>query len=211
MDEESSEPVTGAMKVWGVQASSSQRAGTRAVYRLEKKGGFSYRSLFSGLMNCPYGSRSEPKRAVRSALGHTLLTHGVDQDSTSNFDDEDLEEEVDYGYDDLLEEGFDYGYDEDLEEEFDYGCVKENPSNLEVAGVLNSATVPAPSRPPPQRSAATPTQGNTLSSIIAAQQADGSWTLDSTLTKVVDKPQTVIEDVCPVECKGIVAAVWLLC
>ena len=228
VDEESTESVTGAMKVWDIQAPNIQQkssmqqqvaaismaniekvlsrgdrlddisekaeslnCSSAAFYKKQKKSGFSFGSLFSGLTNRLYGSRSEssqtvPKRsAVRSAAVEGSLAR-VDSDSDSN-------QELDI---------------DDLEEELECMKMEENQSNFEVARVLNSAATPAPSSILPQRSATAPTQSDTLSSIIAAQQADGSWKLDSTLTKLVDKPQTVIEDACPVECKGIVAAVW---
>ena len=234
VDEESTESVTGAMKVWDIQAPNIQqessvqhlqqqvatismamssnidsalsrgdcldvlsekaenlKCSSAAFYKKQKKSGFSFGSLFSGLTNRLYGSRSEssqtvPKRStVRSAAVEGSLAR-VDSDSDSN-------QELDI---------------DELEEELECMKMEENQSNLEVARVLNSAASPAPSSILPQHSATALTQSDTLSSIIAAQQADGSWKFDSTLTKLVDKPQTVIEDTCPIECKDIVAAVW---
>ena len=237
VDEESSEPVIGAMKVWDIQASSSQqesniqilqqqvaavsmamssnidsilvrgdrlddlsekaenlKCSSAAFHKKGKKSGFSFGSLFSGLTDRLYGSRSESsqpvpkKKAVTSAAVEGALAR-VDSDSDSS----NRESMVCF---------------DDLEDELECMRMEESQNNLEVTRVLNSATAPAPSRTPPQRSAAVPTQGDTLSSIIVAQHADGSWKFDGTLVKLVDKLQTAIEDACPVECKGIVAAVW---
>jgi hypothetical protein len=236
VDEENSEPIAGAMKVWDIQATIIQQGSSiqylqqqtaavsmamssnidsvltrgdclddllekaedlncssAAFYKKanRKKGGFSFGSLFSGLSNRFSGNRSESSppvaksMAVKSvAVESSLARVDSDSDSCKELDIDDLEEELE--------------------------CMKmeENQSNLELARVLNSNTSAPPSRIPPQRSATAPSRGDTLSSIVAAQQADGSWRFDSTLTKLVDKPQTVIEDACPSECKGIVATVW---
>ena len=240
VDEESSEPVTGAMKVWDVQASSIQQDSDIQLLQQQvaavsmemssnidsvllrgdrlddlseqaenlqcssatfntraKKSGFSFGSLFSGLTSRLYGSKSKssqpvPKNKVvcrSAAVEGALARSRVDSDSDSSKRES------------LL-------CDDDLEEELEYMKIEESQSNLEVTRILNSATIPVPSSTPPRCSAAASTQGDSLSSIIAAQQADGSWIFDSTLTELVDKPQTVIEGACPVECKGILAAVW---
>ena len=236
VDEGNSEPITGAMKVWDIQApeeSSIQclqqqtaaismamssnidsmlargdrlddllekaedlNCSSTAFYKkAKKKSGFSFGSLFSGLSSRLSGSKSESskpdtkRRAVRSAAVEDSLAR-VDSDSDSYHD-----QELDI---------------DDLEEELECMKLEENQSNLELARALNSSTLSASSRLPPQHSstAAASSHGDRLSSIIAAQQADGSWKFDGTVTKLMDKPQTVIEAACPSECKGIVATVW---
>ena len=47
-----------------------------------------------------------------------------------------------------------------------------------------------------------------LNSIITAQQANGSWSLNTALACMQDKSETEIKSTCPTECKDIVAAVW---
>ena len=228
VDEESSEPVASAMKTWDIQASSIQLLqeqvaavsmamasnidhllvrGDRlddlsenaeclnvssAVFhkKAKKKSGFSFGSLFSGLSNRLYGSKSESSQSVLKSPPSAVLVEGtlasVDSDS-----DNDKDLDID-----------------DLEEELECMYEEDSQSNLEVARILKSAAAPIPSSTIPPHSATTPMPGDTLSSIIAAQQADGSWKFNSTLTKLVLKSQKIIEDTCPVECEGVVAAVW---
>ena len=104
--------------------------------------------------------------------------------------------------------------DDDLEE---FECDSENEGIPEMnnkcktelkPAMRNSTSVSEASSVPLAHSATMPVVSNTLNMVIIAQQADGSWKFDSTLIKLVDKPQTVIEDTCPIECKDIVAAVW---
>ena len=47
-----------------------------------------------------------------------------------------------------------------------------------------------------------------LNEIITAQQANGSWTLDTAVACMQGKSLTVIKSNCPIECEGVVAAVW---
>ncbi len=49
---------------------------------------------------------------------------------------------------------------------------------------------------------------NNLSSIIGAQQADGSWKMNSTLALFVGKPLEEVESGCPTECQGVTALLW---
>ena len=48
----------------------------------------------------------------------------------------------------------------------------------------------------------------TLSSIIAAQQADGSWKMNQVLARFLGKTLQDVEAACPTDCKGMVATVW---
>ena len=148
VDEESSEPVTGAMKVWDVQA----------------------------------------------RLGYDVVSRSSSVYSSNSSDDE---------FDDYLEECENNSDDEEIPQ---FNSKRKAMAELKPA-MKNSALVSEALSTPLARSAAALTS-NTLNTVIIAQQADGSWKFDSALTKLVDKPQTAIEDACPVECKGIVAAVW---
>jgi len=51
-------------------------------------------------------------------------------------------------------------------------------------------------------------QSTSLSSFITAQQADGSWKLGTSLTQLFGKSQKDLEEACPTECKGTMAMVW---
>ena len=47
-----------------------------------------------------------------------------------------------------------------------------------------------------------------LTNLIAAQQVNGSWVLNSSLAKIIGKSLTDLESGCPVERKGIVGSMW---
>ncbi len=49
---------------------------------------------------------------------------------------------------------------------------------------------------------------NNLSSIIGAQQADGSWKMNAALALFVGKPLEEVESGCPTECQGVTALLW---
>ena len=49
---------------------------------------------------------------------------------------------------------------------------------------------------------------NTLTSLITAQQVDGSWALTSSFAQLVGKSLSDLETVCPIERKGAGATVW---
>ena len=147
VDEENSEPVTGAMKTWDIQAT--------------KEGYDSFESDYSS----------------------------------------DIPEDAD-------EEEFDDDGASDLDEEMDEceeACEVSN--TLEVATKRRNKGSFAAYAPPP-RLATVSVPSDTLTAVIIAQQADGSWKLDTTLAELLTKSQKVIEDSCPTECKDIVAAVW---
>ena len=59
-------------------------------------------------------------------------------------------------------------------------------------------------------SVSTPTHPtDVLSSIVAAQQADGSWKLNSSLAQILSKRAQEVESVCPVELKGdVIDMIW---
>ncbi len=47
-----------------------------------------------------------------------------------------------------------------------------------------------------------------LSSIIGAQQADGSWKMNAALARFVGKTLEEVESGCPTECQGVTALLW---
>ena len=50
--------------------------------------------------------------------------------------------------------------------------------------------------------------GDSLSSLVSLQQADGSWKLDDVIAKVLSKSLEELRDACPVKCDGGVATIW---
>ena len=226
VDEESSEPVTGAMKTWDVQAqqqyfspgyqsiqpqcasvrsamssnidqvlsrgdhlddlavkaeclNASAATFSKSANRAKKGGGFSFGSLFSGFTSLLYGSRSE---AAQLQLDVNCASEGRSVDLYSA--DLDCDKELDI---------------DDSEEELE--CMSVSPR----AGKLEDTS------PKPQSASGkklTLTEPTALTSIITAQQADGSWMLDSTLTQSLAKPQKVIEDACPIKCDKAISVIW---
>ena len=142
VDEESSEPVTGAMKTWDVQALG-------ALYR-------SGSNLSMSMSNCSSDSECDYEGEL-----------------------EDFEEE-----DELVEM-----------------VPAKRKMNFSLSAPKSLSTA-LPSQ------AAAPIVSDTLTSIITAQQADGSWKLDSTLTQLLAKPQKVIEDACPVKYNKAISVIW---
>ena len=97
-------------------------------------------------------------------------------------------------------------FDEDLDKEvpqINSKLIAEHKPRKEI--MKSSTLIP---EGPLVHSATVSVTSNTLNVIIAAQQADGSWKLDDTSMKAVDKSQKVIKDACPIKCKDNIAAVW---
>ena len=55
---------------------------------------------------------------------------------------------------------------------------------------------------------ATAVKTDTLSQLIAAQQINGPWLLDSAFAEIMSKPLSYLESACPVECGGEMASIW---
>ena len=82
-------------------------------------------------------------------------------------------------------------------------------SDEEEGMVLNSAPMrKAAPKPSKQKPIPITTPEVTLSSIIAAQQADGSWKMNQVLARFLGKTLQDVEVACPTDCKGMVATVW---
>ena len=82
-------------------------------------------------------------------------------------------------------------------------------SDEEMGMVLNSAPMRnAAPKPSKQKPIPITTPEVTLSSIIAAQQADGSWKMNQVLARFLGKTLQDVEVACPTDCKGMVATVW---
>ena len=82
-------------------------------------------------------------------------------------------------------------------------------SDEEEGMVLNSAPMrKAAPKPSKQKPIPITTPEVTLSSIIAAQQADGSWKMNQVLARFLGKTFQDVEAACPTDCKGMVGTVW---
>ena len=129
---------------------------------------------------------------VQARLGYNAISRSSSVYSSNSSDNE---------FDD---DGDEFECDSENEEIAEINSKQKTELNTTMrSSTLVSETFDVP------HSATIPVISNTnLNTLIIAQQADGSWKFDSTLTKLVDKPQTVIEGACPSECKGIAAAVW---
>ena len=81
-------------------------------------------------------------------------------------------------------------------------------------GAMSYAMESAPLLPPAPRAAfaaspkSTSKPTDTLTSLIAAQQVNGSWALNSAFAQLVGKSLSDLESACPIECKGASANVW---
>ena len=81
-------------------------------------------------------------------------------------------------------------------------------------GAMSYTMVSAPLPPPAPRAAfaaspkPTSKPTDTLTSLIAAQQVNGSWALNSAFAQLVGKSLSDLESACPIECKGASANVW---
>ena len=60
----------------------------------------------------------------------------------------------------------------------------------------------------PPTASATITSSSNITSLITAQNVDGSWSLTSVLARQFSKSLHELESACPTECKGSVASVW---
>ena len=82
-------------------------------------------------------------------------------------------------------------------------------SDEEEGMVLNSSPMrKAAPKPSKQKRISITTPEVTLSSIIAAQQADGSWKMNQVLARFLGKTLQDVEAACPTDCKGMLATVW---
>jgi len=190
VDEESTEPISGAIKVWDVQAdfemenfrcissqlmSANLQLNCLSAPRAKKGGGFlsSIGSAVSGLF-----SRSRvPTKAHPKTEGVVVRTFQPIYHSPDSFNSSDEDEEDDNTPSEMFE-GAEFS--------------KELPTK-------NAVT-------PPSSQLTQPTVG--LSSFITAQQADGSWKLGTSLAQLFGKSQKDLEEACPTECKGTMAMVW---
>ena len=81
----------------------------------------------------------------------------------------------------------------------------EQSTNNELLMASSSATSSVSSLSPQVSKPGSP---SCLSSFITIQQANGSWKLDSSIAQLLGKSLQDLEEACPTECQGTVATVW---
>ena len=91
------------------------------------------------------------------------------------------------------------------EEEFD---VEENLKEMALEEAVGAAALPPPKLSAKKASAPVPT--DTLTALINAQQANGSWAIGSTFSNYFGKPLKELEDACPEDISNTVWATVLV-
>ena len=196
VDEESSEPLSGAMKAYDIRAQTHTQ---QAVYlvskgarlrgasapRKKKKGKALFsRSAQAVPMSMPV---MESSRSRREDISAALLARrgGDSPPSPSSFDDEVLGlPPPGYGAPPLPTLNFSGAPPPPPHDSFSLSGHKSLPSYPTKNPIDN------------------------LTNLIAAQQVNGSWVLNSSLAQMIGKSLTDLESGCPVERKGNVDTVW---
>ena len=161
VDEENSEPISGAMKTWDVQPHLYSRSNLR---RGRGGGGI-------GAMRGGGAMRSAPKMRCKSAPQKKCASKKKSAVSSSK-------RSPNFEINMRKEEG-----------EFESKSRSRSRSPVDISRLsMNS--------------------GDNLNKIIAAQQANGSWDFHTVLSCIQDKSETEIKSASPVECEGIIAAIW---
>ena len=78
---------------------------------------------------------------------------------------------------------------------------KSGPGYRSASGVVSKGAMQFPA-------AATTVGAAGITDLIAAQQINGSWALNSAFAQLVGKSLSHLESACPIECKGASANVW---
>ena len=199
VDEESSEVVSGAMKTWDIQAQRQQQyqyhAPSMGRHRCCCAAPFVLQHASGAL--CGGGGGGAPKLKMmkksaspvarkRCVMDADLLTGGPPPPSMNVMSSGPPPAPPGAAIDDLL--GFN------------------------SAPLLSASLAPPP--PPPAPTALYASISLPLekairrSAFISIQQAAGSWKFNSTLFQLLGRTQKELEDACPGECQGVVAAVW---
>ena len=188
VDEENSKPVEGALRTWDIQSEPEERFRCMAVSSslacssasfnsapkmLKKKGGG-----LSGMFGrkATRGMKEKSKKDKRSTGSHSQSRSIQPEPAPA------------------LErlEGL-----EDDEGEMERLCVESESSSRFSSKEEGLASSPKPRGIPSVPSPAAPT--DILSSLVATQQADGSWQLSPAIFRALSKSKTEVEDVCPVQ------------
>ena len=195
VDEESSEPVAGAMKTYDIKA----------------KGGSNNSSFYSSSSESlsDYDEEDEEgdnEMAVLSSLQEENLALNISQRrglvrNSSEEEEEEMEAMPMKGKRKSRKKEAEKDYFCEAELDYELASWSEGEGQERVLQQrIEKADIQA---------AADKAAGlTTLTDLIAAQQVNGSWTLNSALAQQVSKSLSDLESACPAECKGAVASVW---
>ncbi|KAL5473246.1 hypothetical protein EMCRGX_G027703 [Ephydatia muelleri] len=187
--DESNQPVKGAMKTWDITAKEVE-------------------SDFSALISAPtsYACRSaSPKTKKGGGILSSLISSG----SSSSRKGKKKKALMSKAAAPPMQQAKVHSSDEDLEY-----------SSMECNSAISDCYSAAPVRQSAMRSyekcesklasgpGRTHPTGDSLSSLISLQQADGSWKLDDVIAKVLSMSLKELSDACPVKCDGGVATLW---
>ena len=202
VDEESSEPITRAMKTWDVdmaemnEFSNLLSANTlcidQAIQRGERLDSIEAECAELGDKSLSFNS-AKKSGGFFSSLGS--MFSGWQPFGSRSKKSSKMSASAQVTSMDLMA-------DEPCESEVMMEGYLDNDSEEEEAAQMQPKAAPAPQGPNQAPLV------NTLSSIITIQQANGSWKLDGTLAQLLSKTQKTLEENCPTECQGTMAAVW---
>ena len=189
--DESNQPVKGAMKTWNITAKEVE-------------------SDFSALMSAPtsYACRSAPPKTKK---GGGILSSLISSGGSSSRKGK-KKALMSKAAAPSMQQAKIHSSDEDLE----YSSMECNSAISDcysAAPVCRSAMRSYASEEKCESKLAsgpgrTRPTGDSLSSLISLQQADGSWKLDDVIAKVLSKSLKELSDACPVKCDGGVATLW---
>ena len=204
VDEDSSSPVQGALQTWDIKSNLMQQDCLSGFAAPPPPGGPMMMRSKCGA--APPRNMRKKQAARKSTGGAAPRKPQAPSSSGVNYLScrEEKEEQMSFAC-----------YDDDSEEELSLP-----PPMPRMSGLSKMGGAPPPPRasagpppPPPglvaKSSSASPT--DILSSLIAAQQADGSWQLSSNLSQILGKSSQELERACPVDLKGsptLVGVVW---
>ena len=193
VDEESSEPITGAIKTWEIRANQFGAMNYQNVLGLTHRVALSFDSAMDS------DDESEEEEWDDNVVPESAC---IMEGGSMDFEMDGREVEMVH----TRRSASLLSSDDELAGEslpaLMHHKVAPAPRGSKQAPLVNTKGAPAP-----RGSKQTPLV-NTLSSIITIQQANGSWKLDGTLAQLLSMTQETLEGNCPAECQGIMAAVW---
>ena len=194
VDEESTEPISGAMKTWDIQAD---------VEVEENMTLFSAQLMSTERqLNCVSALRAEPRKkggGFLSSIG-SAVSGLFSRSKTYKAEESTQDARVVVRHYSVLKES-------EEEEEYDRSTLSELEYDTPRGLFEGSEFIPAKRAVTPPSPQLIPSTVD-LSSFITVQQADGSWKLDTSLAQLLGKSQKDLEEACPTECKGTMVMVW---
>ena len=199
VDEESTEPVSGAMKTWDVQ-----------VQPVPCSGGISLPQSFQA--QClPQSLQTQVAEVEALMVANIQRTHVRGECL------EDLDVKCDALRSDasVFQKKKSGGFFSSVgslfwglfgsKETTSTAQLSEQSTNNELLMASSSASSPVSSLSPQVSKPGSP---SCLSTFITIQQANGSWKFDSSIAQLLGKSLQDLEEACPTECQGTVATVW---